>query len=398
MSRRNARYGRNMGTRWESGALKRLVLALRLQRRRAKPSALAGQVTLSNVIPLPLQVVERPARPVHTFMRPGRLLAKSAAAAVLAVGLGAGFAGCDSGGGDEKKDVKPADSTTDIAQDGTQDSAEEDLVVPDVKDVLSPDLPPTDVGIDVPEDPDVVPQDLAPTDTKPEDVVPTDLEPQDLVPDEVEPDVVPDVEPGKECYLDTDCPEGQECVGAVYCPPGMMCILPSSPGECQLIETPEGCKSDADCPPGEVCELPECPPGMFCIMPPEPPTGTCVTGDRECLTDAECPDGWDCVGALTCPDGAICVIPNKPGTCEPPTMDCYSDADCPQGYDCVGASSCPPGMFCILPAGPGECVELPVPDPQPASMPMPAKAPEAGNAKGVWDALLKKSTTRFGQK
>ena len=128
-------------------------------------------------------------------------------------------------------------------------------------------------------------------------------------------------------------------------------------GACDPDLPPPGeCWTDEDCSEGQTCEgAITCPEGAVCILPASP--GTCEPGpESECWTDKDCNVGEICEGAVTCPEGAFCILPASPGTCAPrPGADCWTDEDCRKDETCEGAHPCPEGMFCILPATPGTC-------------------------------------------
>lgn len=355
--RKHMRFGFR-GSRCESGAMKRLLRALdELRAQRLSRGVVVrgrGLVVLpSNVMPLPAREDVREVAGHRRWAR--RLLARSAAAAMLCMGLGTGLGACDLGGSDGGKDVVHVEDVADtvmqeIAPDLGHDLKEEDMAGREdlMIDLVPTDLEPEDEWADTGLD-----QEDA---NEPEDVADlTDTEEPDVEPGDVLPDVGPDVPPGGECWSDADCLAEQHCEGAVICSDGAFCILPNSPGTCVDDEAPAECVTDADCPEGQECvTLGGCPEGMYCILPVEPVT-MCLDKARECYVDEQCPDGWECVGATYCPDGAICILPSSPGVCEEIPQQCYTDADCDVGETCVGATTCPEGMFCILPNQPGEC-------------------------------------------
>ncbi len=131
--------------------------------------------------------------------------------------------------------------------------------------------------------------------------------------------------PPDTCWTDADCAAGETCDGANICPCGTLCKAPSTPGKCVAVQ-PLCCTADADCAAGEVCVA------GVCSAAPKP---------GECWTDADC-GGAQCIGATTCPCGAMCILPSHPGTC---AVGCYGDQDCPKGMVCNAAQVClsPPG-------------------------------------------------------
>jgi len=203
------------------------------------------------------------------------------------------------------------------------------------------------------------------------------------------------------CYADDDCGAGffceytNDCCAPEGCLPGMACpAVCVACGVCKAIEE-KPCYNDAECAPGQYCEItndccpiPGCPmcdacaacgqcvskqPGC-CAFDKDCGFGSvCVSGvceklppDGGCWSDAQCPGG-KCVGAITCPCGAMCFAASKPGVCEYPVPGaCYADADCALGQvckitnDCCAPKGCFPGMACPdVCVACGECV---VPD------------------------------------
>lgn len=192
------------------------------------------------------------------------------------------------------------------------------------------------------------------------------------------------------CSSDTDCPKGLECIN----------------GKCVQEQ---GCLSDTDCNSYEYCAYLDpgkgvacCPPNAFCA-PEIPPCGkgVCLLRPGYCWSDSDCDKGEKCEGAIVCPEGAYCLVANKPGkcvaqglkckvvkpgshgmcemamgwvfdgeqcvmesgcSCEPDCdaffatsvecqlacgipITCESDKDCPKGYCCM-AIDCPAGADC----------------------------------------------------
>jgi hypothetical protein len=151
------------------------------------------------------------------------------------------------------------------------------------------------------------------------------------------------------------------CDPAGGCPAGSTCECVPPPGcpdlcdACFFMCVPDdktGCYGDQDCPAGLVCNAaevclppPGCVPGTacpdvcygWCVEPPPPP-GCCnvdsdcgslslvcagdecvsAPGPGECWDDADCGTDLHCVGAITCPCGALCFVASTPGKCLAP--------------------------------------------------------------------------------
>ena len=94
---------------------------------------------------------------------------------------------------------------------------------------------------------------------------------------------------------------------------------------------------------------------LFCPMPDEDCGAVALySAPMECEDDSDCPEDMRCEGAITCPEGAFCILPPTPGECVP-VIECEDDSDCPDDMLCEGAIDCPEGAFRILPPTPGTC-------------------------------------------
>jgi hypothetical protein len=63
-----------------------------------------------------------------------------------------------------------------------------------------------------------------------------------------------------------------------------------------------------------------------------------------CQTDTDCLPTEKCSGAINCPDGAMCILPSRPGTCILKTpVACSTAKDCATGEVCVQT------IFAIMP-------------------------------------------------
>jgi Cys-rich repeat protein len=101
--------------------------------------------------------------------------------------------------------------------------------------------------------------------------------------------------------------------------------------------------------------------GLVCVA------GVCekVPPAGMCWADADCGEGGKCVGAITCPCGAMCFAASQPGKCDygQPSA-CYANDDCAAGEtceitnDCCAPEGCLPGMICPAVCVPcGQCVQ-----------------------------------------
>ncbi len=141
--------------------------------------------------------------------------------------------------------------------------------------------------------------------------------------------------PATQCWDDSQC-DGTvgSCEGVVLCPCGAVCAKPDTTGTCASTETPPGCcATGADCGGGEIC--------VETII-----SGVCKAQPKagECWSDLDCIGTASCDGAIVCPCGAACFVPDKIGTCTDgpgpgPGKCCASDADCPGGSCAVADGS-----------------------------------------------------------
>lgn len=141
---------------------------------------------------------------------------------------------------------------------------------------------------------------------------------------------------GNDCLQTGWCPDGYECVEETQCscPPGVDPTMCDGPcfitGMCKKKE-PGCCTSDADClsPAAK----------LVCVE------GVCepAPGPGLCWDNGDCAQGSHCEGAITCPCGALCIVPSQPGKCIPDEPVCLSDADCPSGTHCELETICPCG-------------------------------------------------------
>lgn len=178
------------------------------------------------------------------------------------------------------------------------------------------------------------------------------------------------------CWLDDHCPAGQSCAGEVVCPLGAWCAGAEHPGQCMPPASAGTCRDDGDCGAGSYCDgATLCGGAGGCTDTP----GVCKVGERPgCMTGADCPKErpW-CAGAFTCPEGAQCTTPARPGYCVPPPMSdgCWEDQDCSAGAPiCRAVQLCPPGTLCHAVIHRGFCSELPPEGESGLTLAAPAKA------------------------
>ena len=94
-----------------------------------------------------------------------------------------------------------------------------------------------------------------------------------------------------DCMNSTPAPA--QCVGAAWeCPPGSS----------EVSTCPKCCKSASDCIATFTCVNGEC---------KEPLIG------GQCWSNADCTEAQVCDGAMVCPCGQDCIIPDTPGKCVP---------------------------------------------------------------------------------
>lgn len=136
------------------------------------------------------------------------------------------------------------------------------------------------------------------------------------------------------CLADQDCPDGQMCeftgpCPMCDCPPGVECPQCDCWGLCVDVKPPlPGCCTSND----------QCPNGTTCVF------DTCeqLPGPGECWFDEDCAPGQDCLGAITCPCGAMCFAAPQPGKCQGGVEPggCYTDDDCAFNQQCNITNDC----------------------------------------------------------
>ncbi len=164
--------------------------------------------------------------------------------------------------------------------------------------------------------------------------------------------------------------DGKGCVqeGGCACKQGVDCW--STVAECQAAcgVTPS-CTFDSDCGLGQYCDLSAYADMAGCCVPTDPSGAGCPSGypvcpgvcrmqPGLCWTDADCGAGNHCEGAIKCPDGAMCLVADKPGTCVADATTCtavkpYTHGACEMvlgyifdGSSCVLESGCSCGADC----------------------------------------------------
>ena len=147
------------------------------------------------------------------------------------------------------------------------------------------------------------------------------------------------------CWTDAACDEGKVCQGAMICPCDADCDMEDTPGKCLPPDLPAGCcYDDSDCDTGTDAV-------WTCAVPASGLPGVCTYwfGDGKCWDDGDCADGETCQGAMFCPCGLGCGMPDKPGDCVGNTGGEVGDLCGQSGGDCK------PGLVCCYPCGIPDC-------------------------------------------